>query len=175
VDQALRLAVITQALQAAVQRGAPYQAELKAVQSLGADQSATAPLEVFAATGLPPAAALAHELAALVPALRQAANPTPADASFFDKLKANAQKLVEFTPAEPPSGNDPAAVSTRIDIAADRGEIGAALQDIAALPDRIKPLTADWAKKAQAREDAIAASRNISADALAAISKPAAQ
>jgi hypothetical protein len=49
------------------------------------------------------------------------------------------------------------------------------LQDIAALPDRIKPLTADWAKKAQAREDAIAASRNISADALAAISKPAAQ
>ncbi|HEX3503831.1 MAG TPA: hypothetical protein VHU22_10615 [Xanthobacteraceae bacterium] len=175
VDQSLRLAVTTQALQAAVERGVPYRAELKAVQSLGADQSAIAPLEAFAATGLPPAAALAHELAALVPALRQAANPTPADASFFDKLKANAQKLVEFTPAEPPSGNDPAAVSTRIDIAADRGEIGAALQDIAALPDRIKPLTADWAKKAQAREDAIAASRNISADALAAISKPAAQ
>ena len=35
-DQAVRLAVAAQALQVAVERGVPYQAELKAVQSLGA-------------------------------------------------------------------------------------------------------------------------------------------
>ena len=64
---------------------------------------------------------------------------------------------------------------TRIDIDADRDDIAAALSDIAALPDRAKALTTDWAKKAQAREAAIAASRKILADALAALSKPAAQ
>ncbi len=174
-DQAARLTVAAEALRAAVERGAPYQAELKAVQQLGADQSATAPLEPFAATGLPPADALAHELAALVPALRQAADTSSGGTTFLGKLKANVQNLVEFTPAQPPPGNDPASVITRIDIDADRADIDGALNDIAALPDRAKALTADWAKRAQARETAIAASRNISADALAALSKPAAQ
>ncbi len=174
-DQAARLTVAAEALRAAVERGAPYQAELKAVQQLGADQSATAPLAPFAATGLPHADALTHELAALVPALRQVADTSSGDTTFLGKLKANVQNLVEFTPAQPPPGNDPASVITRIDIDADRGDIDGALNDIAALPDRAKALTADWAKRAQAREAAIAASRNISADALAALSKPAAQ
>jgi hypothetical protein len=145
------------------------------VQQLGAEQSATAPLEAFAVTGVPHADALAHELAALVPALRQAADMSSGDTTLLGKLKADVQKLVEFTPAEPPPGDDPASVITRIDIDADRGNIDAALNDIAALPDRTKALTADWAKRAQAREAAFAASRNISADALAALSKPAAQ
>jgi hypothetical protein len=174
-DQAARLTVAAQALRAAVESGVPYQAELKAVQQLGAEQSATAPLEAFAVTGVPHADALAHELAALVPALRQAADMPSGDTTLLGKLKADVQKLVEFTPAEPPPGDDPASVITRIDIDADRGNIDAALNDIAALPDRTKVLTADWAKRAQAREAAFAASRNISADALAALSKPAAQ
>jgi hypothetical protein len=174
-DQAARLTVAAQALRAAVESGVPYQAELKAVQQLGAEQSATAPLEAFAVTGVAHADALAHELAALVPALRQAADMSSGDTTLLGKLKADVQKLVEFTPAEPPPGDDPASVITRIDIDADRGNIDAALNDIAALPDRTKALTADWAKRAQAREAAFAASRNISADALAALSKPAAQ
>jgi hypothetical protein len=107
--------------------------------------------------------------------LRQAADTSSGDTTFLGKFKAYMQNLVDFTPAEPPPGNDPAAVATRIDMDADRGDIGSALNDIAALPDRAKALTAEWAKRAQARETAIAASRNISADALAALSKPAAQ
>jgi hypothetical protein len=175
VDQAVRLSVAAQALEVAVTSGVPYQAELKAVQALGAAPDATAPLEVFAAAGLPHADALAHELAALVPVLRQAADTSSGDTTFLRKLEANAQKLVHITPIEAPPGNDPDAVITRIDIDANRADIAAALKEIAALPDRFKPLTAAWAKTAQAREAALAASRNISADALAAFSKPAAQ
>ncbi len=63
----------------------------------------------------------------------------------------------------------------RIDIDAARADIAAALTDIAALPDAAKPLAADWVKKAEARNAAIAASGKIAADALAALSKPAAQ
>jgi hypothetical protein len=174
-DQVVRLAVAAQALQAAVERGWPYQGELKSVQALGAEPSEAAPLEAFAFTGVPPAEALAHELAALVPALRQVANPVPADATFIEKLKANAQRLVQITPVDAPPGNDPAAVITRIDIDANRADIAAALHEISALPDRAKPLVADWAKRAQARETAIAASRSIAAYGLAALTNPAAQ
>ena len=51
-------------------------------------------------------------------------------------------------------------------------DIAAALLDIAKLPDTAKPLAAAWVEKAQARNAAIAASRKVAADALAALSKP---
>jgi hypothetical protein len=174
-DQAARLTVAAEALRAAVERGAPYRAELQAVQSLGADQNATAPLDAYAATGVPPAEILAHELAALVPALRQAAAPSSGETTILGKLKAEAQNLIEYVPAEPPPGDDPASVMTRLAIDADRGDVASALKDIAVLPDRLKSLAADWAKRAQSRQDAIAASRSISAEALAALNRPAAQ
>lgn len=174
-DQAARLAVAAQALQSAVERGAPYEAELKAVQSLGADQSATAPLAAYATTGVPHADVLAHELALLVPALQQATDTSSGDTTFLSKLEANAQRLVRVTPVDAPPGDDVTSVIARINIAALRGNIADALKEIAALPDDAKALAAGWVKKAQAREAAIAASRHIAADAVAALGKPAAQ
>ena len=171
-DRAARLTVAAEALRAAVERGAPYQAELAAVKSLGADQSATAPLEPFAAAGVPSAAALAHELASLTPALQQAAEPASSNNSFLGRLENNAQRLVEITPVDAPPGDDPASVVTRISVDAAHADIAAALADIAKLPDAAKPLAAAWVEKAQARNAAIAASRKLAADALAALSKP---
>jgi hypothetical protein len=174
-DTAARLTIAAEALRAAVERGVPYQAELEAVKSLGADRNAIAPLEPFAASGLPSPNTLVHELAALMPALDQASGTAPGDKTFIERLEANAQKLVRVTPIDAPTGADPASVVARIAFDAARADIAAALVDVAALPDAAKPLAADWIKKAQAREAAIAASRRIAADALAALSKPAAQ
>ncbi|MGB6344411.1 MAG: hypothetical protein WBG15_17020, partial [Xanthobacteraceae bacterium] len=75
-DQAARLTIAAEVLRAAVERGAPYRAELAAVQALGVTQDATAPLEPFAAAGVPTPAALAHQLAALTPELRRASEPS---------------------------------------------------------------------------------------------------
>src|ERR1700675_1583253 len=174
-DRAARLTVAAEAWRAAVERGAPYQAELAAVKSLGADQSATAPLEPFAEAGVPRAAALAHELASLVPALRHAAEPAASNSSFLDRLENDARRLVEITPIDAPPGDDPASVVTRISVDAAHTDIAAALADIAKLPDAAKPLAAAWVEKAQARNAAIAASRKLAADALAALSNPSPQ
>jgi hypothetical protein len=173
-DQAARLAAAAQALQSAVERGAPYDAELKAVQSLGADRTATEPLDAYAATGVPHADVLAHELALLVPALQQATDTSSGDTTFLSKLEANAQRLVRVTPVDAPPGDDVTSVIARINIDALRGNIAGALNEIASLPDDAKALAAGWVKKAQAREAAIAASRHIAADAVAALGKPAA-
>ena len=174
-DRAARLTVAAEALRAAVDRGAPYQAELAVAQALGADQTATAPLEPFAADGLPNAAALAHEFALLTPSLLQASGAAPRESSFLGNLEAHAQKLVRITPIEAPAGDDPASVIARINIDAARGDIAAALAGIARLPESARALAASWVKKAEAREAAIAASRRIAADALAAIGRPAPQ
>jgi hypothetical protein len=178
-DRAMRMTVAAEALRAAVERGAPYQAELAAVTALGAEPKATAPLEPFAAQGVPSAAELGRELAALTPALYRATEAEPNNNSFLSRLESHAQKIVRITPigpgAAPVVGDDPAAVIARINAAAGRGDIAAALAEIAKLPDEARTLANGWAKKAGARRAALAESQHIAADALAALSKPVSQ
>jgi hypothetical protein len=174
-DHMVRLSIVAEALRAAVERDAPYQAELTAAQSLGADRGLTTQLEPFAATGLPNPSALAHELATLIPTLLHAADTSPSDATFLGRLKANAQNLVRITPIDAPPGNDPSAVIARVSSDAAHADLAAARADISALPDPVKSLAADWMKKVAAREAALAASRQIAAAALAALGKPAGQ
>jgi hypothetical protein len=66
-------------------------------------------------------------------------------------------------------------VIARNKLDAARADIAAALSDIAALPDSEKALTAAWVKTAEARDAAIAASRQLAANALAALGGPASQ
>lgn len=174
-DRAARLTVAAEALRAAIARGTPYQAELAALQALGVPPNLTAPLEPFAASGVPTAAALAHELAGLVPALQRAVAPAPETTTFLGRLAANARHLVRITPAQAPAGNAPSAVIARIEADASRTDIGAAKADVAALPDSAKPVVAGWLEKADARQAALDASRQIAVAALAALSKPVSQ
>ncbi len=174
-DRAARLTVAAEALRAAVERGAPYAAELAAVKSLGVEDNASAPLAPFAADGVPSAAVLAHELATLTPALLRASGAAPREGSFLGRLEANARTLVRVSPIEAPPGDDPSAVIARIDADAARGDIAAALAEIPHLPDAARLLAENWVKKAEAREAAIAASRRVAADALAALGTPASQ
>jgi hypothetical protein len=174
-DQAARLTIAAQSLHAAIERGAPYQAELAAVKAFGGEQSATAPLEPFAASGVPSAAALAADLRHLVPALQRATETPSGATTILGRLEANARHLIRITPVDAPAGNAPEAVVARIEADASRADIAAALNDVSALPDSAKPLVAAWVEKAKARQAALEASRHITADALTALSKPASQ
>ena len=177
-DAAVRATVAAEALRAAVERGAPYQAELAAAKSFGANANATAALEPFATEGIPSATMLGRELAGLLPALQRASEPEASNGSLLGRLEAHAQRLVRIAPidaAAAPAGDDPSSLIARINSDAVHGDIAAALADVARLPDAAHTLAASWVKKAEAREAAIAASRRIAADALAALSKPASQ
>jgi hypothetical protein len=174
-DRAARLTVAAEALRSAVERGAPYGAELAAVKSLGVEDKELAPLAPFAAEGLPNADALARELTTLAPELSRLSGAAPRENSFIDRLKANAQKLVRVTPADAPPGDEPSAVVARIEIDAARGDIAAALGEIGKLPAAARSLAEPWEKKVEARDAAIAASRRIAAAALAALAGQPAQ
>ncbi len=172
-DRVARLLVAAEALRATVERGAPYPAELAAVKSLGVDQNATAPLEPFAAAGVPRAAALAHELTVVAAGLaagccsrgratnRSSTASKPTRTSLFASRQSNA-----------PLGDDPATVVERIGVEATHADIAAALADIAKLPATAQSAAATWVQKAKARDAAIAAAGQISATALAALGSP---
>ena len=168
-------AIAAEALRAAVERGAPFEAELTAVKALGADPKATARLEPFAAQGLTSTAELGRELTALTPALSRAMAPEPTNNSILAKLESHAQKLVRITPvgtSATPVGDDPAALIARLNADAARGDIDAALVEIAKLPDGARALAETWTNKAGAQRAALAESRHIAAAALAALAKP---
>src|SRR5262245_20884850 len=170
-DRAGRLALISAALSAAVERGDAYATELATAKALGGDANALGPLEPFAPTGVPSAASLGSELTALVPALTQAAGLAPRDANFLDRLQAGAERLVRIRPIDAVPGDDPAAVLTRIEIRAKEADIAGALAELAKLPAEAQAPAKPWIAKAQARIAALTASRRFAADALAALAK----
>ncbi len=174
-DRATRVTVAAEALRATVERGAPYQAELAAVKSLGVEQTALAPLASFAAEGVPDAAALAREFVKLMPLLTPASATTSRDGSLLARLGAHAQTLVRITPVDAPPGDDASAVVSRINNDVARGDFATALAGIASLPEPARSAARSWVKKVEAREAALAASRRIAADALAALGRPVSQ
>jgi hypothetical protein len=170
-DHAVRMAVIAAALSAAVERGRPFVAELKAAQAQATDAQALAPLEGFAATGVPNVNGLVRELTSLEPALLQAAR-VPVEGGFLDKLQANAERLVRIRPIEEIPGDDPATVIARVQIKAMRGDVPGALAELGNLPPPVRAPAQGWVAKAQARAAAVAASRAFAADALVALAQP---
>ncbi|HTS40105.1 MAG TPA: hypothetical protein VMH84_06160 [Xanthobacteraceae bacterium] len=167
-DRAMRYALATAALRTAVERGDPFTVELAAARPL-APENALSGLEPFAASGVPGNAVLAQELSALVPALRRAADSVPPEGGFFDRLKANAGRLVRIRRADEVPGDDPAAVITRIDLKAANADVSGALVELAKLPAPVRAPAQAWIDKAQARIAAVEESRKIAAAAISAL------
>jgi hypothetical protein len=169
-DRAARAAVAAEALRAVVERGAPYPAELAAVKTFGADQNTVTALQPFAADGLPSAPELAHELSQLTPALLQSSGAAAKDGSFIQRLEQSAKSLVRVTPIDAPPSNEPSAIVAKLNADAESADVADAVTQIARLPQSAQTLAEPWVQKVNARNAAIAASRRIAADALAALS-----
>ena len=166
-DRAARAAVAAEALRGAVDRGAPFTAELTAAKAFGADPGAAAALAPFAAAGVPSDAVLAHQLVQLMPKLQPPPAPAPSgNSGFLGSLASHAKGLVRITPVGAPVADTSSALA-RLNADAAHADIAAALKDIASLPPSAKTLAEPWVQQANARNAALAASRRIAAAALA--------
>ena len=162
-DAAARLALSAVALRDTVVSGAPFAPSLAQAKALGADANVLATLEPFAATGLPTPAALALELRALLPGMVKKPE-TNASGGFLEKLQANAGNLVRVRPVGAPSGDDSAAVLTRVESAAAAADIAAALAELVKLPEATRAPAQAWIAKANARQAALTAARTLVAE-----------
>jgi hypothetical protein len=172
-DRKNRTALVASVLLGTVERGAPFVTELAATKALAPDNATLAPLEPFAAQGVPAAAALSRELSALMPVmLKTLDNETRGDGGFLDRLQANAERLVRVRPVGEVSGDRPVDVLARLEAKAATADIAGALSDLATLPPQVRAPAEGWIAKAAARNSALAAARQFSLGALAALGKP---
>ncbi len=170
-DSDLRQALSAAVLREAVESGAPYQAELAQAKALGGNGEALAPLQRFAAKGVPTKATLARQLRALLPKLTSTIGTKETTGSIIERLQANASRLVRFQSINPPAGDAPADVLARIDSEAARANIDGALADIGALPEAARQEAAAWVTLAVARHKALTAARDYAAKAARDLSR----
>ncbi len=172
-DLPLRRVVVASMLDVSVRQGDPYTAALAAAKSLAADSDSLKPLDGFAASGVPSAAILSRELLTLVPKLSPPARENTATGSgIVDRLQAGAAKLVRIERTDA-VGNDRGAVIARVTTAALRNDLAEARRELNTLAPADRAAAQAWLDKSDARDAALAASRQFAADAMAALAKPA--
>jgi len=170
-DTPARLALSAAALRDAAVSGAPFAVALAQAKSLGADEKAFAPLEPFAAGGVPTPATLAQELRALLPAMIKLSGAQTTEGGFIDRLQANARKLVRIRPVDAPPNDDVSAVLARLELAAAHNDIATALNDLGKLPDAGRAPAQVWIKKANERQAALTAAHAFVVVTARALSK----
>jgi hypothetical protein len=170
-DVPLRRVVAASVLDVSVRQGEPYAAALAAAKSLAENADALKPLDDFAATGVPSAASLSRELLTLVPKLSPAQENTTSSSGIVDRLQAGAAKLVRIERTDG-VGNDRGAVVARVTAAALRNDFAEARRELKTLPPADRAAAQGWLDKADARDAALAASRQFASEAMAALAKP---
>lgn len=171
-DPAVRRMAAATALDAAVRQGEPYAAALAAVRSAGGDSDLLKPLDAFAASGVPTARALSRELLPLLPKLAPKPEPQPAPSGMVERLQQSAAKLVRIQRTDAAaSGN--AGILARATSAAQRDDVAEAKRELLQLSASDRAPVQAWLAKADAREAALAASRQFTSEMIAALSKPA--
>lgn len=173
-DRPLRRVVAASLLDATLRQSEPYAAQLGAAKPLADDAKALQPLEAFAASGLPTAAALSRELLAVLPKLTATPDAAPTTGTgFVDRLQAGAARLVRIQRTDAVTGDDRNAIVSRTTAAALRNDVALARREVGALQPADRGAVQAWIDKVDARAAALAASRQFAADAMAALNKPA--
>jgi len=173
-DMALRRLVSAALLDVQVRIGEPFPATLATTKTLAPDPEVLKPLDQFADKGVPNANRLSTELLAIVPKLLPAAqqNNATTGTGIVERLQAGAAKLVKIERTDT-VGNDRGAVVSRITAAALRNDYNAARRELKTLPPDERAAAQAWLERADARDAALAASRQFATDAMAALAKPA--
>jgi len=170
-DLLLRRIVAASLLDVLVRTGDPYPAAMSAAKTLTSAPETLKPLEVFAASGVPSANSLCRELLTLVPKLSPPApDNSTTGTGIVDRLQAGAAKLVRIERSDA-IGNDRGAIVARITAAALRNDFAEARRELKTLAPADRAAAQAWLDKADARDAALAASRQFAADAMATLAK----
>jgi hypothetical protein len=172
-DVPLRRIVAAALLDVLVRIGDPYPAALAAAKALATNPDALKPLDGFAVSGVPSNAALSRDLLTLVPKLSPPAQDNAATgAGLVDRLQAGAAKLVRIERTDT-IGTDRGAIVARVTAAGLRNDVAEARRELNTLAPVDRAAAQAWLDKCDARDAALATSRQFAAEAMSALAKPA--
>jgi hypothetical protein len=158
-DNITTIAIIAEVAEERLRSGEGFGPELAALQRLGVDSTALAPLQAVV-NGAPTNGALAASFNAVAPHLLAAT--APADkGSVTDRFLAHLEGLVKVRDLNETAGDDPQALVSQIEAESRRGDIGAALASFDKLPEAARKAAGDWPTVAHARQAADAALQSI--------------
>jgi hypothetical protein len=172
-DNATTIAIIAEVAEERLRSGASFGPELAALQRLGVDAAALAPLEAVV-NGAPTNTALAASFNAVAPHVL-AATSQPDTGSVTDRFLAHLHNLVKVRELNETGGDDPQALVSQIEAGSRRGDVGAALAAFDKLPEAARKAAGDWptlARARQAAETALQSIREAAVGRLASGSKP---
>jgi hypothetical protein len=163
----IALAIATAALKAAMDRGAPFLAELEtfAAISPGAQVDALRP---FAEKGVPTREDLIAEVESASAAMLAAARPVDPQAGFFDRLLHSAESLVSVRPIGSVEGEGAPERIARMEAALGSGELATAVAEFDGLPEAARAAGAGFGERLKARAEAETLVDRVIADAMRA-------
>jgi hypothetical protein len=172
-DNATTIAIVAEVADERLRSGASFGPELAALQRLGIDSAALAPLQAVV-NGAPANSALAASFTAIAPHVLAATAPAETG-SVTDRFLAHLHNLVKVRELSETAGDDPPALVSQVEAASRRGDIGAALAAFDKLPEAARKAAGDWPTLARARvaaEAALQSIRQAAVEQLAGGAKP---
>jgi hypothetical protein len=172
-DNITTIAIIAEVAEERLRSGAAFGPELAALQRMGVDAAALAPLEAVV-NGAPTNSTLAASFSTVAPHVL-AATSQPDTGSVSDRFLAHLHNLVKVRELNETAGDDPQALVSQIEAASRRGDIGAALAAFDKLPEAARKAAGDWptlARARQAAETALQSIREAAVGRLASGQKP---
>ena len=158
-DNVTAIAITAEVAEERLRVGASLGPELAALQRLGVDSAALAPLQAVV-NGAPTNGALAASFNAVAPQVL-AATSRAETGSVTDRFLAHLEGLVKVRELNETAGDDPQALVSQIEAASRRGDLGAALASFDKLPEAARKAAGDWPTLARARQAADTALQSI--------------
>ncbi|MER8807392.1 phage tail protein [Mesorhizobium australicum] len=147
----IALAIAASALKAALDRGAPFSAELDTLAAISPDAPELATLRPYAEKGVPTRTEIASKMDAAANAMVAAATPVDQNAGFLQNLMSSAESLVKVRPIGAVEGAGAPEIVARMEVAITEGDYAKALSEYDTLPEAAKAAGADFAGKLKAR------------------------
>ncbi|MER8826280.1 phage tail protein [Mesorhizobium sp. M0938] len=145
------LAIAGSALKAALDRGAPFAAELETLAAISPNAPEIGTLRPYAEKGVPTRAEIAAEVPAAANAMVAASEPVDQNAGFLQNLLSSAESLVKVRPIGAVEGAGAPETVARMEVAVSQGDYAKALSEYDTLPEAVKAAGADFAGKLKAR------------------------
>ena len=158
-DNATAIAIIAEAAEDRLRAGAPLGPELAALQHLGVDPAALAPLQAVV-NGAPTNGALAASFSSVAPHVL-AATSQAEKGSVTDRFLAHIHNLVRVRDLDETAGDDPQALVSQIEAESRRGDISGALASFDKLPEAARQAAGEWPTLARASRAADAALQSV--------------
>ncbi|MCA0011687.1 COG4223 family protein [Mesorhizobium sp. B292B1B] len=145
------LAIAASALKAALDRGAPFGAELETFAAIAPDAPQLAALRAYAKKGVQTRTEIASQMDAAANAMVAAATPVDENAGLLQNLLSSAEALVKVRPIGAVQGAGAPETIARMEVAVNQGDYAKALTEYETLPAPAKAAGADFAGKLKAR------------------------